>query len=171
MRAVRIGGAALAALLLVPLAALAASAVLDRPATVATTSDTLPAGKAAAWRELADLAGYEEWNPVFREASGEAVEGERIRIRLVLPGSDPLELEPEVTVSRPERKLWWRDRLVVPGLRDWEYEVILTPLDEGTVLATQQLRAEGLLAPLQDGAELREALTLIADALRERLAG
>jgi hypothetical protein len=159
------GGGILAAVVL----AVGASAALDRPATTVTNGVTVEGTKAEIWDVLTDLDGYDDWNPVLRNASGGTGEGDRLRLDLVLPGHDPVSLEPKVLVSRPDRKLWWQDRLVVPGLRDWEYEIILEPVENGRVLAVQQLRSEGLLSPFTDDAAAREALELIAEALRERV--
>ncbi|HSK15156.1 MAG TPA: SRPBCC domain-containing protein [Gaiellaceae bacterium] len=160
------GGGLLAAVAL----AIGASAALDRPATTVTNGVTVAGSKAEVWAVLVDLEAYDDWNPVFRNASGGTGEGDRLELDLVLPGHDPVPLDPKVLVSRPDRKLWWQDRLVVPGLRDWEYEVILEPLGNGRVLAVQRLRSEGLLSPLTDDGAAREALELIARALAERVA-
>jgi hypothetical protein len=128
------------------------------------------ARKPEVWAVLTDFAAYDDWNPFLREASGEAREGSSLELEAVLPGHDPQSLDAEVLIVRPDRKLRWQDRLVVPGLRDWEYEFVLEPLEPGRVLVVQQLRVEGLLAPLADTEAAQEALVLMADALRKRLA-
>jgi hypothetical protein len=152
------------------LVALGASALFDRPARVASLSSTVEARKPEVWAVLTDFAAYDDWNPFLREASGEAREGSSLELEAVLPGHDPQSLDAEVLIVRPDRKLRWQDRLVVPGLRDWEYEFVLEPLEPGRVLVVQQLRVEGLLAPLADTEAAQEALVLMADALRKRLA-
>ena len=168
-RPVRLALVALVALVLALGVALLASAATDRPEKTVTVGATVPGPKREVWRVLADFERYGEWNPVIRRASGRAREGTSLELELALPGQDPEKLEPEVLIARPERKLRWQDRLVVPGLRDWEYEFVLQPVENGRVLVVQQLRAEGLLAPLADAGDAREALELIADALEQRL--
>jgi hypothetical protein len=118
---------------------------------------------------LTDFAAYDDWNPFLREASGEAREGRSLELEAVLPGHDPESLDAKVLIARPDRKLRLQDRLVVPGLRDWEYEFVLEPLELGRVLVVQQLRVEGLLAPLADTDAAQEALELLVEALQERL--
>lgn len=161
---------ALGALALLALAALGASAVLDRPAKVVSMSSTVPGPKAEVWEVLTDFAGYEEWNPVVTSASGQAREGADLELDVRLPGHDPETLDPSVLIARPERKLRWQDRPLLPGIEDWEYEFVLQPVEDGRVLVVQQLRIEGLLAPFADDDAAREALELMAEALEQRLA-
>lgn len=168
-RPLRLALLALAGLAAAVLVALGASTLLDRPARIASVSATVEAGKPEVWAVLTDFAAYDEWNPFLREASGEAREGSTLELEAVLPGHDPQSLDAEVLIARPDRKLRWQDRLVVPGLRDWEYEFVLEPLETGRVLVVQQLRVEGLLAPLADTEAAQEALELLVEALQQRL--
>jgi len=151
------------------LAALGASAVLDRPARVMMVSSTVDASKAEVWAVLTDFDDYDQWNPVITSAAGEPEVGAELDLELTLPGHEPEELDAEVLIARPERKLRWQDRLVLPGVRDWEYEFVLQPLEPGRVVVVQLLRSEGLLAPFTDEEAGREALALIGEALVERL--
>jgi hypothetical protein len=157
------------ALALVALLALGLSAVLDRPAKVVTISTAVPGPKQEVWEALTDFRSYDDWNPVITEADGEAREGTELDLDVALPGHDPESLDAEVVIARPERKVRWQDRLLVPGLRDWEYEFVLEPLSDGRVLVVQQLRIEGLLAPFADKDAAQEALVLTAQALEQRL--
>jgi hypothetical protein len=168
-RPLRLALLALAGLAAVVLLALGASALLDRPARVASLSATVEARKPEVWAALTDFAAYDDWNPFLRKASGEAREGGSLEFEAVLPGHDPESLDAKVLIARPDRKLRWQDRLVVPGLRDWEYEFVLEPLEPGRVLVVQQLRVEGLLAPFADTGAAQEALELLVDALQQRL--
>ncbi len=169
-RPLRLALLVLAGLTAAALLALGVSALLDRPARVASLSATVDARQPEVWAVLTDFAAYDEWNPFLREASGEAREGTTLELEAVLPGDDPESLDAEVLIARPERKLRWHDRLLVPGLRDWEYEFVLEPLEDGRVLVVQQLRVEGLLAPLADKSAAQEALELLVEALQQRLA-
>lgn len=158
------------ALALLALLALGASAALDRPAKVVRLDATVDGPKRRVWAAITDFGAYEEWNPVFARAEGEAREGSSLDVLVVLPGHDPRELEPEVLIVRDERKLRWQDRRMLPGVEDWEYEVALEPVGDGRVLVAQELRIEGLLAPLADEDAAQEALALEAAALEELLA-
>ncbi len=162
--------AGLAGLAVLTLVALGASAALDRPARVVSVTTTVDGPKRDVWAVLTDFAAYEEWNPVVTEASGEAREGTGLHLTAALPGHDPEELDAKVLIVRPERKLRWQDRLLLPGVRDWEYEFVLEPLADGRVRVAQLLHFEGLLAPFADTGAARDALELQAAALAERLA-
>lgn len=161
---------ALAALVLLALAALGASAALDRPARIMMVSTAVEAPKPEVWAVLTNFDDYDQWNPVITSASGEPVVGAELDLELTLPGHDPEELDAEVLIVRGDRKLRWQDRLVVPGVRDFEYEFIIQPVEPGRVVVVQLLRSEGLLAPFTDEEAGREALALIGEALVERLA-
>jgi hypothetical protein len=169
-RPLRLALVGLAALVLLTLAALGASAALDRPARIMMVSSTVDASKPEVWAALTDFDDYDRWNPVFTSASGEPVAGSELDLELTLPGHDPEELDAEVLISRRDRKLRWQDRLVLPGVRDWEYEFVIQPVEPGRVVVVQLLRSEGLLAPFTDEEAAREALALIGEALADRVA-
>ena len=160
-------GGVLAACLL----ALLASAFLDRPATTVTTSAIVSATPEEVWATLLDVEGYAEWNPVLRGGSNPTGEGDTFVVELDLPGHDAESLEPTVLIFRPDRKLRWQDRLLLPGVRDWEYEFVIEPLEAGSVVVVQRLRAEGLLSLFADEDAAREGLELMTEALVERLGG
>ncbi len=169
-RPLRLAVLALAGLAVLALLALVASAALDRPAQVVTSTTVVDGPKRDVWAALTDFEAYEEWNPVVTDAAGEAREGARLDLVVTLPGRDPESLDAEVLIARPERKLRWQDRLVLPGVRDLEYEFVLEPQEDGRVRVVQLLRYEGLLAPFADTAAAREALELQGQALAARLA-
>lgn len=168
-RPLRLALFALGALGAIALVAVAVSALLDRPAKVVTMTATVSGPKVEVWETLTDFDAYESWNPVFTQAEGEAREGTELELEVVLPGEEPESLDAEVLIARPERKVRWQDRLLAPGIRDWEYEFVLEPVDAGRVLVVQQLRIEGILAPFADEDAAREALELTARALQQRL--
>lgn len=169
-RPLRLALVFIAALALLTLAALGASAALDRPARIVMVSSAVDSSKPEVWAVLTNFDEYDRWNPVITSASGKPVVGAELDLELTLPGHDPEELDAEVLIARGDRKLRWQDRLVLPGVRDWEYEFIIQPLGPGRVVVVQLLRSEGLLAPFTDEEAAREALALIGEALAERLA-
>lgn len=159
----------LGVLALLALAALGASVLLDRPAQVVSAAITVEAPRREVWDVLTDFEAYDDWNPVVTSASGQAREGSGLRLEVVLPGHEAESLDPTVLIVRRGRKLTWQDRLVLPGVRDWEYEFVLQPIEPGRVLVVQELRIEGLLAPFADADAAREALDLSGAALKDRL--
>jgi hypothetical protein len=169
-RAARWAGIGLVVLAFAVPIGIAASAALDAPSTTVTAETEISADKAVVWATLVDFGAYDTWNPFVVEASRSAgVEG--LLTTELRVGEDERTLESSITVYNPERKIRWRSRLVVPGLRDEELEVILEPIDRNRLRARLAYRAEGLLAPLLDDAGLREGLEAMASALKARAEG
>ena len=100
------------------------------------------------WDALADFAAYRDWNPFIVEASGTALPGQRLKLRMRLPGGRPMTFRPEVLEAGPGRKLRWLGRLLTPGLFDGEHSFTIEPAGPGRVRVTQHEEFRGLLAPL-----------------------
>ena len=68
----------------------------------------------AVWAVLTDLSRYPEWNPLFREASGQVAVGNRITLRSVHPANGRLmTVKPKITVADPEvgiQPAWHHER-------------------------------------------------------------
>jgi uncharacterized protein YndB with AHSA1/START domain len=72
----------------------------------------------AVWAVLTDLGRYPEWNPLFREASGQVAVGNRIRLRSVHPANGRLmTVKPKITVADPGAELRWVSSLARYSLR------------------------------------------------------
>ena len=117
------------------------------------------------WAVLTDLSRYSEWNPLFREASGEIAVGERIKLRSVHPASGRMmTVKPKIVTAEAGVELRWASSL--PGIISGDHSFALTPAGGGTqVVQTESFR--GLLVPLSGKtlaraeasfAELNEAL-------------
>src|ERR1700678_3100053 len=90
--------------------------------------DALPE---AVWAVLTDLDRYPEWNPLFREASGQVVVGNRITLRCVHPANGRLmTVRPRITAAGPGTELRWVSSL--PGIISGEHRFTLTPEGGGT---------------------------------------
>lgn len=120
------------------------------------------------WRVVVDFDAYPEWNPYLRSVEGRPEKGRTLDVHLDPPGGDGQDVSASVTVYRPPRKLQWRSRLLVPGLRDLEYEVIVEPLGPNRAQVVQRARYEGLLAVLVDAEETRAGLQQMSRALKTR---
>jgi hypothetical protein len=91
----------------------------------------------AVWAILTDLGRYPEWNPLFREASGQVAAGNRITLRSVHPVNGRLmTVKPRITVADPGTELKWAAGL--PGIIGGEHSFVLTPADGGTRLAQSE---------------------------------
>ena len=60
------------------------------------------------WTVLTDLGSYPEWNPLFRQASGEVAVGNRIKLRSVHPTNGRMmTVKPKIVVAEPGVELRW----------------------------------------------------------------
>jgi hypothetical protein len=96
------------------------------------------------WAVLADLASYPEWNPLFREASGQLTAGAKITLKSVHPASGRLiTVTAKVLTAEPATELRWASSL--PGIITGEHSFTLIPADGGTRLV-QTETYRGLLS-------------------------
>jgi hypothetical protein len=156
-------------LVLVVLAALGASALLDGPSRTAVASATIGAPPEEVWAALADLDSYADWNPVVRSASGALEPDASLQLLVARNGEPSTQTEVQVTIVNEGRKLRWNRRTGLPGVRDEEFEVILRPAAAGGTIAEAHDRYEGLLAPFVAIESRRRDLVAILDALRARV--
>lgn len=145
-----------------------ASAALDAPSRTSTTETMIEAPREKVWRLLMDFDSYSDWNPYMTTVRGRAAVGQTLGIRLEPPGDDAREIEATVFVFKPPRKLRWQSRLIAPGLRDLEYEVIVAPLGPNRAHVVQRARHEGLLVSFADSGPTTAGLERMATALKRR---
>ncbi len=160
----KIAGAAAVAVVI----AVGASAVLDEPAKTVSTTTLIDAPREDVWRVVVDFDAYREWNPYMRIAGDAPAVGGEFDVELD-PGADARELHATIFVFKPPRKLRWQSRLVVPGLMDVEYEVIVAPVSPRVTRLTQRAREEGLLVPVTSSVPTRKGLESAASALARRV--
>ena len=67
------------------------------------------------WTILADLASYPQWNPLFREASGQLTAGSTVTLKTVRPGTERvMTVKVKVLAAEPGAQLRWVSSL--PGI-------------------------------------------------------
>jgi hypothetical protein len=105
----------------------------------------IAASPLAVWAVLVDLSRYPDWNPVFREATGEIAAGKRIRLRSVHPANGRMMTVKAKIVSADQgTELRWASSL--PGIISGEHSFRLTAAGGGTRLV-QSETFRGLLVP------------------------
>lgn len=115
-----------------------------RPLREVSTRIKIAAAPETVWGILTDLPRYPEWNPLFREATGQITVGGQVTLRSVNPSSGTLmTVKAKVTVANPAAELRWVSSL--PGIISGEHVFTLTPADGGTLL-TQRETYGGLLS-------------------------
>jgi hypothetical protein len=125
----------------------------------------------AVWAVLTDLGRYPEWNPLFREASGQVAVGNRIRLRSVQSASGRLmTVKPKITVAEPGAELRWASSL--PGIMSGEHSFALTQAGGGTRLV-QSETFRGILAAFSGKtlAATEASFRALNEALKKRAEG
>jgi hypothetical protein len=134
--------------------------------TVSATTQ-IDAPPMAVWGVLTDLSRYPEWNPLFREASGEVAVGERITLRAVQPSNGRLmTVKAKIVAADPGAELRWASNLT--GIMSGEHSFVLTPLDGGTRLAQTEIYG-GLLAATVSVPRTETIFQAMNDALKQRV--
>ena len=100
------------------------------------------------WSVLVDLPAYREWNPFIVEAAGKVAVGEKLSLRMALPGREPMSMQPRLLVVQPDYELRWKGRLWFPGLFDGEHAFVLTSLENGRTRVDHWERFGGVLLPI-----------------------
>jgi hypothetical protein len=135
-----------------------------------TVSATIQIGAPpmAVWAILTDLGRYPEWNPLFLEAAGDIIAGQRIRLRSKQPATGrPMTIKPKIIVAEPGVELRWASSL--PGIIGGEHSFALSAVDGGTRLV-QSESFHGLLVPFSGKtlASTEAAFQALNQALKER---
>jgi hypothetical protein len=138
-----------------------------------TAKIQIDASSMVVWAILTDLPSYQDWNPLFPEASGEVVAGRRIALRARQPGSGRLmRIKPRIITAAPGAELRWVAS--VPGVMGGEHSFVLTPADGGTLLVQAEtftgvlssFAGKTIAAAEGSFADLNQALKKRAEAVR-----
>ena len=120
------------------------------------------------WAVLTDLASYPEWNPLFREASGQLTAGARVTLKSVHPANGRLmTVKVKVLAAEPATELRWASSL--PGIITGEHSFTLTAAGNGTRLV-QTETYRGLLARMsaQTISATQAAFQALNQAIKQR---
>lgn len=137
--------------------------------TTVSATIQIDAPPMAVWAILTDLGRYEEWNPLFREASGEVEVGKRIRLRSVHPANGRMmTVKPKIVTVEPGAEIRWVSSL--PGIISGEHSFVLSPVDAGTRLV-QSESFRGLLVPFSGKtfARAEDSFRMLNEALKKRV--
>ena len=116
-----------------------------------TTEIDIAATPQRVWQVLSDLSAYPEWNPFIVQATGRAVVGDRLTLRMQPVVGRERTLRPTVTEAREGERLRWVGRLGIRGILDVEHSFLLEPARGSHTRLVQREDFRGLLIllPLQ----------------------
>ena len=112
-----------------------------------TTFD-VNAPAARVWDALTAVDRYPEWNPQIPRVRGNLRQGERINLRLALPGRPPMDLTATIEEARPGALLTWRGHVLAPWIFEGYRRFEIEPVAPGRARVTHVEDVHGLLAPL-----------------------
>ena len=120
------------------------------------------------WAVLADLASYPEWNPVYREVSGQLTPGNKITIHSTQPVTGhTMTVKVKVLTAEPAAELRWVSSVL--GLMTSEHSFILSPTSGGTRLVqTQTYRGMFTRFPPKTISRIQASFEAINQAVRQR---
>jgi hypothetical protein len=114
---------------------------------IITSHLTLSASVEDVWETLIDLDGYRTWNPFITSGAGTVGVGERLELKIQLPGGRALAFKPWITAVEPHHYLEWLGHLGLPGIFDGRHSFRLTPRTAGRTLVQQSETFTGVLIP------------------------
>ena len=125
------------------------------------------------WGLIADIAGWEAWNPLYPRATGTLRIGERLTLDVALPGQAPRTIRPTIVDWIPNEQVIWRLSGLGGLVKSIRYIEIEQLSETGCILSNGEI-FDGLLGPtfarrlrgpLKTGfAAMGEALRLRAEA-------
>ena len=122
------------------------------------------------WEVLADVPGWESWNPIYPKAAGQVRFGERLTLTLALPGQAHRVIEPAILDWTPNEAIHWRMSTTGGLVKSTRY-LEIEPLSEtGCIFCNGEIYG-GLLGPTvaqRLHRSLRRGFTALGEALKER---
>lgn len=114
------------------------------PGLVVEDRIEIAASPEAVWAVLAAVNGWSRWNPLYAQAEGALIVGERIDLTIVLDGMKPQRASPMVQAVEPAALLQYQTSNLGGLIRATRY-VVLTPL---AGLGTAVLNGEAMGGPI-----------------------
>lgn len=122
------------------------------------------------WEVIADLEGWSAWNPLYTQASGAIRIGERLTLRLELPGQKPETIQPRVIDWAPYDHLHWGLSMMGGLVRTVRY-IEIEKLNDGACIFSNGEVFGGLLGGLVAKMlrrNLRQGFTAMGEAVRDQ---
>lgn len=129
----------------------------------------IQASAATVWNILADVDGWSRWNPLYSEASGSILTGDRLLLAVVLPGMKPQKTSATVIASVPNRRLQYQSRGLGGLTRGTRFVEIEETSPASCTIANGEMMG-GPIGPLLArllGDKVRQAIQGMTDALKQ----
>jgi len=122
------------------------------------------------WSVISDLPAWAEWNPLYPEAHGVIGYGEKLKLKLALPGQEPRVIEPRVVDWTPDEAIHWQLSMAYGLVKSIRYLEIEALGPNNCVFSNGEIFS-GLLGPRAVRPmrkSIREGFEAMGEAVRER---
>lgn len=122
------------------------------------------------WDVIADVPGWEVWNPLYPKASGQIRIGELLTLTLALPGQETRMIQPRIVDWTPNELVHWRLSAMGGFVRSIRYIEIEALGPASCILSNGEI-FDGLLAPIalrQLGRSIHQGFRAMGEALAAR---
>jgi uncharacterized protein YndB with AHSA1/START domain len=100
------------------------------------------------WALLTDVRGYERWNTLIPQAEGSAVQGARLRLRIVRPTGKVVSFRPRIIKVSPQKELVLDATILHTSLLHMTHFFTLVPQGSSENILLQRWTASGAMLPL-----------------------
>ena len=127
----------------------------------------------AIWGVIADIPGWEAWNPLYPRAQGALRIGSQLDLDVVLPGAGPRAIRPVIADWIPNEQIHWKLRMAGGLIRSTRYIEIEALTESGCLFANGEV-FDGLLGPTlarRMRPAIKAGFAAMGEALKARVEG
>lgn len=99
------------------------------------------------WKVLSNLPNYSKWNTLVPMVSGRLVIGEKLKIQVSLPSSEPMNYQVTIIEVKENEYIKWLGHFKLPGLFDGLHSYRLSAINNDITELIHEERFRGLLVP------------------------
>lgn len=121
------------------------------------------------WEIMADIPGWESWNPVYPKAAGELRIGSRLNLTVAIPGEAHRQIAPVILDWVPNDQIHWKLSMMgglITSIRYLEIDILG---EENCIFSNGEL-FQGLLSPLVSSKRraIRQGFTALGEAMQAK---
>jgi hypothetical protein len=107
----------------------------------------IDSSKQQIWKALSNFSSYNKWNSLVPMASGHLLAGEKLKIQVSLPLSEPMNYQVIIVEVKENEHIEWLGHFKLPGLFDGLHSYRLSTISGNKTELIHEERFRGLLVP------------------------